>query len=50
VEVEVKPVVEVTVYGGGGDNGVINNGNKKEGSRRKEWGKFQVAVITEKHK
>jgi hypothetical protein len=49
VEVEVKPVVEVTVYGGE-DNGVINNGNKKEGSRRKEWGKFQVAVITEKHK
>jgi hypothetical protein len=46
VEVEVKPV-EVTVYGG---KEIIDNGIKKEGSRRKEWGKFQTTVIRREDK
>jgi hypothetical protein len=39
VDAKIEPVVEVTVYGG-----IIDNGAKKNGSRRKEWGKFQTTV------
>lgn len=45
MEVEVEPVAEVTVYGG--IKGMINNGTKKEGGRRKERSKFQMTVIGE---
>jgi len=48
VEVEGEPVVKMTVYGGTKE-GVIDNGTKKEGSKRKEWGKFQTTVIAEKN-
>jgi len=39
VDTKIEPVVEVTVYGG-----TIDNGTRKEGSRRKEWGEFQTTV------
>jgi hypothetical protein len=42
--------IEVTVYGGAVKRKIIDNGTKKEGSGRKERGKFQTAVITKEHK
>jgi hypothetical protein len=47
VEIEVELAVEMTVYEEGG---TIDNGTKKEGSRRKEWGKFQTTVIRKEYK
>lgn len=48
MEIEVEPVVEVTIYEV--KRGIIDNGTEKEGNGKKEWGKFQTTVIRKEHK